>query len=205
MSFLSNLFGGLTGSSQRKALRNANAQAQGYLDTGEGDLRAGYNKAFGYIDPYAQMGLQAQTSYFDALGLNGEQARARFQQMYQSDPMLSGAAALDQNRLMKLYNAQGSANSGVAALAGARAGMENYGNFLNRFAGQGQQGQQAAQFGAGLSAQRGQDLLGLSATRAGNAINFGNAMASSHNSGINNLLSIAGLGLKAFGVGGFGK
>lgn len=84
------------------------------------------------------------------------------------------------------------------------------------------QGQQAAQYGynqgsdlANIQGQKasmgynyGQNQANLNTdlatTKAGNRINYGNALAASRSIGANNLIGLGGLALKAFGGGGFG-
>jgi hypothetical protein len=48
---------------------------------------------------------------------------------------------------------------------------------------------------AGLRANRGDMAIGRGTTLAGNSVNFGNAMAANRNTGINNLMGVASLGV----------
>jgi hypothetical protein len=54
-----------------------------------------------------------------------------------------------------------------------------------------------------LRANRGDMAIGRGTTLAGNSVNFGNAMAANRNTGINNLMGVAGLALG--GVNAFNK
>jgi hypothetical protein len=46
---------------------------------------------------------------------------------------------------------------------------------------------------------QGDNAFGYGATKAGNAINYGNAMAQAKGIGVNNLLGLAGTAIKAWG------
>lgn len=104
------------------------------------------------------------------------------------------------NALLRQLNARGNTYGGKAALAGARVGRENYEGWLNRLMGQGQQGGQYAGQQASIRMGQGDLDFGYGATKAGQEINFGNAMAQNRNTGINNLLNIAGTATKAIGT-----
>jgi hypothetical protein len=111
-----------------------------------------------------------------------------------------GMEDLAQNRLLRSLNARGVSDSGQQRLASARVQQENYGNYLNRLMGLGQQGQQVAGAQSGLQAQMGDNAMGYGATRAGQAINYGNAVADARGIGMNNVLGVLGTGAKAYGA-----
>jgi hypothetical protein len=48
-----------------------------------------------------------------------------------------------------------------------------------------------------LRANRGDMAIGRGTTLAGNSVNFGNAMAANRNTGINNIMGVAQLGVSA--------
>jgi hypothetical protein len=100
------------------------------------------------------------------------------------------------NALLRQLNARGNTYGGKAALAGARVGRENYEGWLNRLMGQGQQGGQYAGQQASIRSGQGDLRYGFGATKAGQEINYGNARAENRNTGINNLLNVAGTAAK---------
>lgn len=166
----------------------------------------GYNQAIEGLDPYTQSGAAGQGMYADLLGINGAEARSAAQNLLMSDPANSGALAMDQNAVARAMNARGQGGSGAAALAAERVFQQGYGNILNRYAGLGQQGLQAAGMSGQFAAQRGQDLgnlaFGTNQLKGNAAMGYGNAMAQSKQAGMNNLLGVAGLGTSALGPGG---
>lgn len=193
-------FGSFTGSDQRKDLRRADAQATAALDKGYGDSMGRYDDAYGLYAPYAQQGSQANAFYNDALGLNGDAARATAQGTITSDPMWSGKLAQDQNAMMKYLNARGQAGGGMAALAGQRLLYDNYSNALDRYRDAGRQGFEATGQQAGIRMGQGDNAYGFGATKAGQAINYGNAMAQARGIGVNNLMNALGTAAKAYGT-----
>lgn len=102
--------------------------------------------------------------------------------------------------------AMGMGDSGASRLAIARAGMErgsqDYGNYMNRLQGFGQQGYGAAGQSAGIASGAGNMLgqmrMGLGQNLAGNEISSGNAMAASRNTGWQNILGLVGAGANAY-------
>lgn len=189
-------FSFLNGDSQRddiKASYNASNKA---LKTGYDTSQGYYDDAAGSFDPYVEQGGKASTFYGNALGLNGDEARSEAQGTIASDPLWSGKFALDSNNVLKNLNARGLGASGAAALAGQRVLTENYGNWLDRYANLGQQGLQATGQQAGIRTAQGDAAYGYGATKAANSINYGNAMAGTRNTGINNVLGILGTAAK---------
>jgi hypothetical protein len=191
-------FSAFTGSAQRRDLRRANTQATQALDKGYGEAMGRYDQAAGMFDPYVQEGRAGSQFYSNALGLNGEEARNQAQGVITSDPMWSGKLAQDQNAMMKYMNARGQSGGGMAAMAGQRLLLDNYNNALNRYNDLGQQGFQATGAQAGIRQGQGDAAYGFGATKAGQSINYGNAMAQARGIGVNNLLGVAGAGLNAF-------
>lgn len=247
-------FDALTGKAQSKAIAQANANAKSYLNQGydaargnittadtqaQGYLQGGYDRAIaasgagltqarGDLDPYAQAGNRALAQYQNALGLNGRGQQQQFYDQYAAaDPFRAYNERQATTALARQYNARGMSNSGLAALASARAsqdrGSQDFSAYMNRLqglAGQGQQaagqqsgysfnnGQQVAQYGynlgsgqAQIAQNTGQSLAGLNTGQynalAGNEINYGNARAQASSIGINNLAGLGGLALKA--------
>jgi hypothetical protein len=191
-------FGSLFGGDQRKDLKRAKAKSDAALQSGYDEAQPFYDEAVGMFEPYAQSGQQANERYNQLLGLGTTEERDAAQQVYQSDPAFQGMLGLESNRLLKQLNARGKTYGGTAALAGARVGLEGYNGYLNRLQGQGAQGLGATGAQSAIRAGQGDLRYGLGATQAGQDTSFGNAMAESRNTGINNLLSIAGTAAKAY-------
>lgn len=217
-------FSSLTGSSQRKDMKRAYADSNAYLDKATGHINTGYDQGNAavdkYIDPMLSQEIPEQfQEYRNALGINGDEARSRVYQSYMDDPALQYANNKAMQDLERRYNAGGMMDSGASRLALARAGMEGWGNQMNRLAGldaqsfQGREnalgraqsaGLAGAQLSSNLATGRGSDLAGIEATRAGNRINLGNGLASSRSAGIQNLMGLGGVALRAVTPGASG-
>jgi hypothetical protein len=118
------------------------------------------------------------------------------QQRYLSDPMQQAQFGLQTNALARGLNARG-AGAGLQALASSRVSAENWGGYLNRLQGLGQQGLQVAGAQSGIQQGQGDLRWNLAGAKAGNQINTGSAIANSRTGGINNLLGAIGTGVKA--------
>jgi hypothetical protein len=202
-------FGDFFGTTQRKDLQNSNSQATTALGTGYQDASGKYEQGKGYFDPYAQSGQQANSTYADSLGLNGEAGGQNALMSYQAgrNPYLSYEQDMAQRGLDRAANARGRLNSGASMMAASRArqemGYKDYGGWQNQLMGMGRQGMQAAGAQSALTQGQGDLRSGYGQQTAANAINYGNAQAASRSTGINNLISVASLAAKASGVGGF--
>lgn len=198
------MIGSFLGTDQRKDINRANAQANGYLDTGYNSANADYGTAINNYNPYVQQGGAANTFYGNALGLNGQDAQNQSLQTLTSNPLFQGELGQQSNALLRTLNAQGNSGGGKAQLAGQRVFQQNASSWLDKYNQLGQQGLQAT--GQQSNALMGRaDLASNYATaKAGNSINYGNALASSRSTGINNLLSLGGLAINAAtpGLGG---
>jgi hypothetical protein len=197
------LLGSFLGKDQRKDIQRANAQANQYLDTGYNSANADYGQAIAGYDPYVQSGQQANTFYSNALGLNGADAQNQSLQTLTSNPLFQGQLAQDSNALLRTLNAQGASGGGKAQLAGQRVFQQTAGNWLDRYNQLGSQGLQATGAQGNALMGRGDLASNYASAKAGNAINYGNALAQSRNTSINNLLGVAGLGVSAL-TGGLG-
>lgn len=211
-------FDSFLGKSQQRDLSAANKRAEEYMSSGLANARTemagGRDRALNHLTPYMQRGETGSRMYSDALGLNGNDARTSAYGTYSSSPFLEAQRGAGDNALTRMfqkYNAQGMGNSGMSRLAVSRAAGEreagNQSDWMNRLAGLGQQGGQFAGTAAGIEQGTGQYLADLESgygqQRAGNAINYGNALAQSRSTGINNLLRVGGiLGGMAMGGGG---
>lgn len=194
MGFLSNL----TGGDQRSDIRKGYKQANAFLDEGYGQSQGYYDQASGLFDPYLQQGGNAARMYADLLGLNGADARTSAQGTLTSDPLFQGQLASDSNAMLRNLNARGQGAGGLSAIAGQRVLQQNYGNWLDRYNQAGQQGLQAAGAKGNVLAAQGDNAYGFAATRANNALGQANAMASTRNVGMNNLMGVVGTGLNAY-------
>lgn len=191
-------FGSFTGSTQRKDIRNANSAASQALDQGYQQSQGYYDQAAQGYSPYVQQGQKASDTYNALLGLNGADARGEAQGMITGDPMFQGQMGQESNALLRNLNARGQGGGGQAQLAGQRVLQQNYGNWMDRYRDAGSQGFQATNALSGVRAAQGDNAYGFAATKAGQAVNYGNALASSRSIGINNLMGAVGTGIKAY-------
>jgi hypothetical protein len=207
MGFFDSFFG----KSQQRDLSAARDRATGLVNSGydraENYATQGRDSSLSYINPYIESGGRAETAYDDAIGLNGRNALSR--SMGDFEAYAAPEQAATQNALtatLRRYNAGngGGGPSGGLALATARTYADRYGDmrsrWLDRIGGRGQQGFQASQAGAGIQSdyygRMGDYATGRSGTLAGNEINYGNALAASRGTGINNLLKVGEIGGK---------
>jgi hypothetical protein len=191
------LIGSFFGRDQKKDLQRANAEATAALGQGYNQAYGDYTNAMQAFDPYVQSGQQANTFYNDALGLNGDAARTTAIDTLTSNPLFQGQLGQESNAMSRVLNAQGASGGGKAQLAAQRVFQQNAGSWLDRYANQGAQGLQATGAQAGMTAARGDLSYGYGSTKAGNAIQYGNAMAANRSTGINNLMGVASLGVNA--------
>lgn len=191
-------FGSFFGNDQRRDITNANNKANAALDAGYNSQQGYYNQAAHNYDPYVQSGQQANAFYTNALGLNGDAARSAAEGTITSDPLWSGKFALDSNNVLKNLNARGLGASGAGALAGQRVLTEDYGNALDRYANLGAQGLQATGAQSNVWQGQGNNAWNYGTTKAGNDINYGNALAQSRNIGLNNILGVLGTGIGGY-------
>jgi hypothetical protein len=196
------LIGSFSGSDQRKDLERAKAQSDQQLQQGYDQSRADYGQAENYFSPYAQVGQQGiadNQTYSDILNNRGD-AVAKFS----ANPLFNGELGGNYMAAQRAGNAAGW-GAGKEALAGQRVFGQTAGSWLDRFRDAGQQGLNtgltATNQMAGIRTGMGDNAYGYGASKAGNSINFGNAMASNRSTGINNLMGLAGTvvsGINAF-------
>jgi hypothetical protein len=191
------IFDALFGDGGEKELRSAKKKSDAALTEGYDAATGRFDEAFELFTPYAEQGQVANQRYNQLLGLGTPEERDAAQQTYLDDPAFQGMLGLESNRLLKQLNARGQTYGGTSALAGARVGLEGYGNYLNRLQGQGQQGFGATTSQANTRMNQGNLDFGFGATKAGSEINFGNSVAQAQQSGVNNLLSLVGTGAQA--------
>lgn len=193
-------FSDFTGSSARSDLKKANKQATADLTSGYNASQGYYDQAASSYDPYVSTGTQANQAYADLLGLNGTDARDTAQGVITSDPLWSGKLGEDTNAVLKNLNARGMGASGAAALAGQRVLAQDYGSVLDRYMNLGNQGLTATGQKAGVLTGQGDNAYGFGATKANQDLGYGNAVAQTRNTGINNVLAVLGTGAKAIGA-----
>lgn len=198
-------FDSFTGKAQRRDHERSNARAEAFLAEGMAKHDAKSEdaiKQWDILDPYVQQGGQANTMYANALGVNGQAAAQGANSAYFDSPIWQQINDRSQNALMRYHNARGGVGSGAALAAGSDTAYKNYGNWLSQLQGLGQQGGQYAttQAGARSGIRQGQadTAFNYGATRAGNAINYGNALAQTRGIGVNNLMGLVGLGTNAY-------
>lgn len=112
--------------------------------------------------------------------------------------------ASDSNAVSRTLNAQGSSGGGKAQLAAQRVLQGNALNFANLYSGLSQQGLSATNAQSNALQGRGDMTTNYYGTKAGNAVNYGNALAQSRTNGINNLTSLLGTAVNAY-TGGMGS
>lgn len=192
------LLGSFLGSDQRKDVTNAYNKSNQYLDQGYNSANTDYTTAINNYSPYTQSGQQANAFYSNMLGLNGADAANSAWDTLSSNPLFTGQLASNSNAVSRTLNAQGSSGGGKAQLAAQRVLQGNALNFANLYAGLGQQGLSATQAQGNALMGRGDMTTNYYGTKAGNAVNYGNALASSRTQGVNNLLNLGGLAVSAY-------
>lgn len=206
MSFLGGLIDSFTGEGAKKALREGmDGQLKVAGETRDqqlGAIKTAGTEARGYFQPYASQGGRAYNLYSDTLGVNGADARADAQDLYNSDDMLAKNRAYDLKRSGWQQNASGNFGSGTAALADSRIRMQGYGDWQNRLMQNGQVGYSAAGAQSGIAQNEGNALAGAYGNY-GNAV--GNAygqnaqgMAQANNVFAQNLIGLGGTMVRAF-------
>lgn len=177
-----------------KDIKRGAKKADQFYTQGLEDALPHYEQAGARLDPYAQTGTQANAMYSAALGLNGPEAQQAFIDNYLEDPTQD----LAYQAVARQMASRGMTDSGASRLAAARVWREGYGDRLNRMFGASQQGQQAAGQQGQFDVGTGDLKFGTSQLRANNQINRANALATSRQAGVNNLLDAAGTAVKAF-------
>lgn len=186
------ILGSFLGSDQRKDITAANNQANQYLDTGYNAANGYYNQAVNSYNPYVQSGTAANSFYSNALGLNGTDAQSSAISTLTSNPLFSGQLSADSNALSRTLNAQGASGGGKAQLAAQRVFQSTASNWLDKYNQLGQQGLSATNAQSNALMGQGDMTTNYYGTKAGNAVQYGNALANSRTTGINNILGLAG-------------
>ena len=198
MGFFKSLADGFTGKAAQKDIRAADAKASGYLDKGYADSQGYYGQAASAYDPYVQAGGKSNDTYNALLGLNGTGAQNDANTMLTSNSLFQGQLGQESNALLRNLNARGQSGGGQAQLAGQRVFQQNAGSWLDRYRDAGSQGFQASNAQAGVRAAQGDAAYGYGATKANQAVGYGNALAESRGIGINNLMGAIGSGISGY-------
>ena len=146
--------GDITGQTQiaHQALNAGGTNARRDISSGFNSARGATENAMQRIqanyDPYLEAGNQAQSIYGDFLGYNGaDAAKTAASNFAGNDPSRAFREEQASKRIAAQQNQSGFIGSGRAELANSRAQNEiqyaDYQAYLNRLAGQSQQGQQA--------------------------------------------------------------
>lgn len=215
------IFDDFLGKSQKRDLRSGKENADRYMQQGYDEAASigqdYYGKAQNYLQPFIGRESRAGGMYDNALGVNGRQAQQRFATSYSSgDPFRQQNMDAANQSIRRTYNARGMDTSGNALLAAARAsqerGSQDYNAYLDRLRGAGDNDRretfQAGMTGAGMAGNFGNALMGMrygyGNQQAGNEISYANSMAQGRTAGIQNLMGLGGMALKAYAGGGFG-
>jgi len=174
-----------------------------------GAARAAGAEARGYFQPYASQGGASYRLYNDTLGVNGTDARARAQDLYNSDDMLAKNRAYDLKRSGWAANASGGFNSGTAALADSRIRAQGYNDWTNKLMQNGQIGYGAASNLSNVAMNEGSALSGAYRGYGNAASNtwgqYGQQMAQANNAFAQNLIGLGGTLVRAFNPLGGGS
>lgn len=203
-------WGSFSGRSQRRDLENAYQGSVGDLEHGYNEAASigqdYYGRAQNYLSPYIQRGNDADLVLRNALGLNGREAQSGYYRDFQTDPGFQSEVDAGVRALDRSATARGGIYSGAAMKAvqgfGQQKMGEAYRNRFNALSNYGQQGFQASQAAAGLAGNMGSTMMGLrfgwGQQNAQNRIQYGNAMANSHNTPWNNVLGLGGLAVRGY-------
>ncbi len=195
-------FDSLTGSSQRKDMRNGMEAFSRATRNAKAHTTNYAASAKNYLTPYQQRGDQAYGQYANALGVNGQDAQQGYWDMYQGDPQ----RAYDERRAVDAVNtgsaARGMSRSGLNALAGARASQEMGRSYttgrLNCLRDLSGDGLRVAGQLSNIDLNTGQQLAGYEMMDGQSRQAMHQGLGSTRNMGFNNALALGGLA-----VGGF--
>lgn len=191
-----------TGKSARKDIDKGIAAVSKGRDDAIATYRAAGTEAKGYLEPYREGGEKGFNLYNDTLGVNGTGARDAAQGTYLSDDILQKQLALQQRNRGWASNARGAYATGADALAASRINLQGYGDWQNRLAGVGQQGQQAATTTAGIAQNEGAGVAGAYQNATGQTAGLYGQRAQTQNTLAQNLIGLGGVAVSAFNPAG---
>jgi hypothetical protein len=193
-----------TGAGARREIDTGIAKSTEALSGARSDVLGRGTEARGYMQPYAEAGGRTFNLYNDTLGVNGGEARQKAQDLYYSDPNQQRITDLALRSGDRASNASGYFTGGRGALLSGRLAQEQYGNWQNRLAQGGQQGQQAATTLSGIASNEGNALAGLGQAQAGVYQSGYGQRAQASNTFAQNLIGLAGTAVRAFNpLGGY--
>lgn len=192
MSIFGSLFGG---DAAKAATQAAGAQVTG-LQNGMGLINGQIGTNNAAYSPYTSTGTRANDAYESALGLNGADGSYAARQAFQESPGYQFTLGQGVNALDNSAAANGSLYSGgtAKALTGYGQGLANqeWGGYLDRLGGLGQQGLQAtgqlSALNSGLTSTNAQAAADIGTARATGIVGAANAKQSA----FNNILGTAG-------------
>lgn len=197
MSFLGGLVDSFTGVGAEKQLQKGRDALTAGRDASNSEYAKGEAGAQGYLKPYQQQGGDAFRMYGDTLGVNGTGARDAAQSTYLSDPVLQRQLDLQQKQRGWASNARGGWGAGADALAASRVNLQGYGDWQNRLAAAGQQGQAAAGQGAGIAQWGASGRGGADMGAAGGLNSSYGQSATNSNTFAQNLIGLGAIGVSA--------
>lgn len=192
MGFLDDFFGG----SARKDLKRGREAFRTELTAGRDRAMGEFDRAESYFDPYMESGARSNAAWADLMGLNGEEARARAQQIYTSDPLFTAMGDRALRGISRGVAATGQTGAGIQA--GTNALVSNYNSYLDKLVAGSGTGLTAAAGASGVRAHAGDTEFATGQQLAGGEQSYATAMAQSRNIGINNLLGLGGLLVRGF-------
>jgi hypothetical protein len=199
------LWDSFMGKDQQKDLSAANAQANRNLSEGLASYtntsKEYLDKSLGFLQPGMESGNRTLSLLGDILGLNGRDAQSRYFSDFQTDPGFMASQQAGIQAADRGAAARGLMRSGGQQRSLFDFGQQNMaGQFQNRIGslfGLLPAGMGAANTAAGLTSQTGTGIadaqFGTGQLLANQATNFGNAMAQSRGTGINNILGFGNM------------
>lgn len=224
MGFFDTLFGG--GAEKEAAEKNRQLysnylnQGLGYLDTGYDRSKSALDTAYGSLSDLAGKYGAGTSLYLDALGVNGSDAAKTAQSSFTNNPGYDAAVTAGLDAINRRRAAGGMLNSGNADVDALTFGQnlqnQQYGSWLDRLGGLVSPELSATTGAAGvqqsladLSQNDAQNRIGLYGNYTSGNVGANNMQAAGESQGARNALggalSLANLGLKASGIGGFGS
>lgn len=197
-SFIDDMFGNFTGSKSRQDLQAGKTKADADLKTGYDTGRADIDTGIGRFNDYAAGGQTGFDSYLASLGLKGPGAAKTVADQYNSNPEYNAIMDRTTRANTRQFTGMGMGNSGAATQSLTNRLLDQWGAYQDRLKGVGDTGMTATGQQAGLDKSKGDMSYGYGATQAGNDINYSNAIAKSRDTGINNLFSVIGTGVKGY-------
>lgn len=204
MGFLKSLVRGFTGEEAKDQITQGRAAANSEITRGEQGSLDEYGRAITRLDPYESGGREGYDAYRASIGLMGPEEQARIQGMYFDDPVQNALMDRVTRANTRAFTAGGMSNSGAATQSLTNRLLDTYRGWQDRLMNLGAGGQQAATGQATIQTGMGDTRFAAAQQRAGVHTGAANALAANAGTGMNNLMGLVGMGLKAFGSFGAG-